>query len=147
MSNCTISLLQVSKDKKEQVLQFLQENVTKKSPYLYDNWGLYPYCSEHLKPNQTSIRIGFIETEDTFMIRASHPNYVPKEYLEFAKSIEARLLFQDIDSYGENRVAWDLTDESTNMSDAKYVFEFVKHYDNYTPFTAEFLKIPVVQEN
>ena len=141
MSNCTQSLLIAPLDKKQQILDKIQEMFLSSSPYLMDNWGLYPTHSNHIASNEESIRIGSIETEEQFMVRASHPNCVPDWYLVFAKEIGAKLLFQDLDGYGEN-VTWDLTDASTNMSSMKHTVEFVRWYDKYSPFTREFLKLP-----
>ena len=111
---------------------------------MMDNWGLYPTHSEHLNNNQEAIRIGFIETDTEFIIRASHPNYPPKWYVDFAKSIEAKLLFQDLDGYGE-KLAWDIANDSEKMSNVLYVVYFIKYYDNYTPFTREFLNLPSLE--
>ena len=117
MSNCTQSLLIAPLDKKQLILDKIQEMFLKSSPYLMDNWGLYPTHSNfYIAPEKESIRIGYIETENQFMVRASHPNSVPKWYLEFAKELGgAKLLFQDLDGYGPN-TTWDLLDETTNMS-------------------------------
>ncbi len=137
MSNCTQSLLIVPMHRKEHVLENVQRIFKAQSPYMMDNWGLYKDFSDGLSIEKNEIRIGYLEYEKAFMIRASHPNYPPHSYVDYAKSIRARLLFQDLDGYGES-VTWDIASEN-KKSNFLYTIEFLAHYPNYTPFTEEFL--------
>jgi hypothetical protein len=140
MGNCTQSLLIVSIDQKQIVLDKIQEMFSTLSPIAMDNWGMYPSYYSYIKPDKESIRIGYIQTDTEFMVRASHKNSVPPWYIELAKEVKAQLLFQDLDGYGSN-IAWDIAGDDL-MSNSKYVMPFVLHYDNYTPFTREFLQLP-----
>lgn len=143
MSNCTQTLLVASINNKQQILDKIQEMFLQSSPYVMDNWGLYPTHSDYIEPNKEKISIGYIETPTEFMVRASHPNCPPHWYVAFAKFIGAQLLFQDLDGYGE-KTTWDMADNSTNMSNFKYTVKIMTWYDKYTPFTREFLALHVL---
>ena len=140
MSNCTQTLLMVNIAKKQQVLDKIQQMFLTASPYTMDNWGLYPTHSNYISPDKECIRIGSVETSSTFMVSASHPNYPPKWYVEFAKEIEAKLLFQDLDGYGET-ITWDIAGQE-RMSNFTYTIEMMMYYNKTIPFTREFLGLP-----
>lgn len=140
MSNCTQTLLVAPIEHKAVILAKLAEELPKQvAPYVMDNWGLYPKFSK-FKNTDVEIRIGSIETDIHFMVRASHPNCPPNWYVEFAKSLaNTQLLYQDLDGYGEN-TTWDLADETTEMSKGIHTYAMNKWYKSeYTKFTNEFV--------
>jgi hypothetical protein len=133
----------VSLDQKQVVLDKLATMLPTVNPYSMDNWGWYPNSADWSKSHKepSTISIGSIETDTQFMIRASHPNYPPNWYVEFAKSLtSAKLLYQDLDGYGEN-TTWNLCDTTTKLSKWEHTIDMNMYYS--TPmmkrFTNEFV--------
>ena len=143
MSNCTQTLLIVSLDKKQLVLDKLAAVLPTVNPYSMDNWGWYPQSAEWSKNSEdqnTNVRMASMEDEFYFYVKASHPNHPPQWYIDFAIEIGAKLLYQDLDGYG-NDTTWDLCDKATKMSSFKHTITFKIYHDSLLmiPFTKEFV--------
>lgn len=137
MGNLTESVVVVDVEYKAALKAFIRANFLKESPYIYDLDGNYPTYEfeKWAKEKPFRANISYSERRGKFIIKTTHKNSAPADYIQFVKMLGGWFLFRDLDGYGSDYV-WDLTNENRMSSyiDSRMFYIFSRTLDHEKPF-------------